>query len=126
MLLTGGFEVHFALPVEPSVPVPWVHLQDRLEFAAATIDATLHEGHDVSPCADAGSFLSVRSFMQVLAAFATSLPVWSLTSHSTYPTALPAFTTLASAVNVAFRTARRKLIFNSMVVNVSPSASVLA
>ena len=43
--------------------------------------------------------------MQVLAARATSLPVRSLTSHSTYPTVLPAFTTLASAVRVAFRTA---------------------
>jgi len=28
------------------------------------------------------SFRSLRSFMQVLAAFATNLPVWSLTSHS--------------------------------------------
>ena len=59
-------------------------------------------------------------------AFATMLPVWSLTSHSIYPKVLPAFTTLASAVNVAFRTARRKLIFNSMVVNVSSSVRVLA
>jgi hypothetical protein len=54
--------------------------------------------------------------MHVLAARATSLPVWSLISHSTYPTVLPAWTTLASAVRVARRTARRKLIFNSMVV----------
>jgi len=59
--------------------------------------------------------------MQVLAARTTSLPVWSLTSHSTYPRVLPAFTILASAVRVAFRTARRKVIFSSMVVNVSPS-----
>lgn len=66
------------------------------------------------------SFRSCRSFMQVLAAFAISLPVWSLTSHSTYPKVLPAFTTLASAAKVAFRTAPRKLIFNSMVVNDSP------
>jgi hypothetical protein len=64
--------------------------------------------------------------MQVLAAFATSLPSWSLTSHSTYPNVLLAFTTLASAVNVAFRTALRKLIFSSIVVKVSPSANVLA
>src|SRR6266446_6910430 len=49
MLLTGGFEAYFALPVEPCVPVPGVHLQDRLEFSAATIDAALHEGHGISP-----------------------------------------------------------------------------
>src|SRR5207247_111667 len=30
-------------------PVPGVHLQDRLEFSAATIDAALHEGHGDSP-----------------------------------------------------------------------------
>src|SRR5882724_6356788 len=126
MLLTGGFEAFLALPVEPCVPVPGVHLQDRLEFAAATTDAAFYEGHENSPYADAGSFRSCRSFMQVLAAFATSLPVWSLTSHSTYPKVLPAFTTLASAVNVAFRTACRKLIFNSIVVNVSPTARVAA
>src|SRR5438132_714519 len=126
MFLTGGLESDFAFPVEPCVPVPGVYLQDRLEFSATSIDAALYEGHENSPYADAGSFRSCRSFMQVLAAFATSLPVWSLTSHSTYPTVLPAFTTLASAIKVAFRTARRKLIFNSMVVNVSPSARVAA
>src|SRR5947209_14851341 len=49
MLLTGGFEAHVALPVEPGVPVPGVHLQDRLEFPAATIDAAFHEGHRDSP-----------------------------------------------------------------------------
>ena len=51
--------------------------------------------------------LSRFSLMHVLAARATSLPAWSLTSHSTYPRVLPALTTLASAVRVAFRTARR-------------------
>src|SRR5438067_3305759 len=49
VLLTGGFEAHVALPVEPGVPVPGVYLQDRLEFSAATIDAALHEGHGESP-----------------------------------------------------------------------------
>src|SRR5947209_823818 len=49
MLLTGGFEAHFALPVEPCVSVLGVYLQDRLEFSAATIDAALHEGHGDSP-----------------------------------------------------------------------------
>src|SRR5438552_1492385 len=49
MLLAGGFEAHVALPVEPGVPVPGVHLQDRLEFSAATIDAAFHEGHGDSP-----------------------------------------------------------------------------
>jgi hypothetical protein len=38
-----------------------------------------------------------------------------------YPRVFPAFTTLASAVRAAFRTARRKLIFSSTVVNVSPA-----
>ena len=45
MLLAGGFEAQFALPVEPCVPVPGVYLQDRLEFSVAAIDAALHEGH---------------------------------------------------------------------------------
>src|ERR1700676_4328769 len=49
MLLTDRFDAQFALPIEPCVPVPGVHLQDRLEFSAATIDATLHEGHRNSP-----------------------------------------------------------------------------
>jgi hypothetical protein len=49
MLLAGGLEAHIALPVEPGVPVPGVHLQDRLEFSAATIDAAFHEGHGDSP-----------------------------------------------------------------------------
>src|SRR5947209_20625074 len=48
MLLAGRFEAHFAFPVEPCVPVPGVHLQDRLKFSAATIDAALHEGHGAS------------------------------------------------------------------------------
>src|SRR5205823_9086153 len=111
----------------------------RTSFAAlgAAVALTLHGGFRANLFAGPGkvlrhrnlvyaSFRSCRSFMQVLAAFATSLPVWSLTSHSTWPKVLPAFTTLASAVKVAFRTARRKLIFNSMVVNVSPSAKVAA
>jgi hypothetical protein len=67
-----------------------------------------------------------RSFMQVLAARATSLPSPSVTSHSTYPRFAPARTTRAAAVSLAFRTGRKKLIFNSTVVNVSPSASVAA
>ena len=33
--------------------------------------------------------------MQVLVTFATSLPDWSLTSHSKYPKVLPAFIGLA-------------------------------
>lgn len=49
VLLTGRLVTHVALPVEPGVPVPGVHLQDRLEFATATIDAALHEGHEDSP-----------------------------------------------------------------------------
>src|SRR6266404_1583155 len=60
MLLTGGFEAHFALPVEPCVPVPGVHLQDRLEFSTATIDAALHERHGASPLFRC-RFLPVRS-----------------------------------------------------------------
>src|SRR6266404_5811696 len=98
MLLTGGFEAHFALPVEPCVPVPGVHLQDRLEFAAATADAALHERHGASlismrVCLFGTSTFALEPHLyflpilpqlhEVLAAFATSLPVWSLTSHST-------------------------------------------
>lgn len=37
--------------------VPWVHLQDRLEFAIAAIDAALHGGHGDSPPA-------LRQFVQ--------------------------------------------------------------
>jgi hypothetical protein len=64
MLFTGGFEAHFALPVEPCVPVPGVHLQDRLEFSAATIDATLHEGHRKSPYDGAGASFWFRQLGQ--------------------------------------------------------------
>jgi hypothetical protein len=49
MLLAGRLEAHFALQVEPCVPVPGVHLQERLEFSAVPINAALHEGHDTSP-----------------------------------------------------------------------------
>src|SRR5579859_4171685 len=62
MLLAGGFEAHFTLPVEPGVPVPGVHLQDRLEFAAATIDAAFHEGHGTSTYHDAGTTVRTTCF----------------------------------------------------------------
>jgi len=64
MLLTGGFEAHFALSVEPCVPVPGVHLQDRLEFSAATIDAALHERHGDSPYSDASACFSLKQLGQ--------------------------------------------------------------
>src|SRR5688500_1460701 len=54
MLLTGWFEAHLALAIEPCVPVPGVDLQDRLEFSAATIDATLHKGHGNPPLHQCG------------------------------------------------------------------------
>src|SRR5262249_29363386 len=73
-----------------------------------------------------GSPHTAFSFRQVLAAFATSRPSASRTSHSTYPSVEPAFTTVASAVNMPCRTARRKLILSSTVVKLSPSPSVAA
>src|SRR6266404_14732 len=65
MLLTGGFEAHFALPVEPCVPVPWVHLQDRLEFSAATIDAAFHERHGSSLLLRCGCVLLAQAIRAV-------------------------------------------------------------
>src|SRR5439155_21002121 len=64
MLLAGGLEAHFALPVEPCVPSPGVHLQDRLEPSAATIDAALHEVHGSSPYLNAGASCWLRQFGQ--------------------------------------------------------------
>src|ERR1700693_4461610 len=61
MLLAGGLEAHVALPVEPCVPIPRVHLQDRLEFSAATTDAALHEGHGNSPLLRCGSVILAQA-----------------------------------------------------------------
>jgi hypothetical protein len=58
--------------------------------------------------------------MQVLDARATSRSRKSKMSHSTRPTVWPDRTILASAQSFPVQTGRRKLIFNSIVVNVSP------
>jgi hypothetical protein len=63
------------------------------------------------------------SVRQVLDARATSRPRSSVTSHSASPTVAPFVTTRPVAVSVAVQTGRRKLIFSSSVVKVSPSAS---
>ena len=63
--------------------------------------------------------------MHVLAAFATSLPLSSLTVHSTYPVVFPRWMTIASAVNFAVQTGRKKLILSSTVVNDWSGSSVL-
>jgi hypothetical protein len=65
-----------------------------------------------------------RNTKHVELAFAIARPFSSDISHSTYPTVLPRRTTLPSARNCAFHTGRKKLIFSSTVVNVSPGDSV--
>jgi hypothetical protein len=58
MILAGGPEANVALPVEPSFPIPWVHLQDRLKLSAATIDAAFDERH--GEFSDSTGMMSVR------------------------------------------------------------------
>src|ERR1700739_3747669 len=68
---------------------------------------------------------SPRSVIQVLDARATSRRCSSKMLHSTRPTILPARTIAASARSFAFHTGRKKLIFSSRVVKLSPFVSVL-
>ena len=70
--------------------------------------------------------LSSFSFMQVLAARAISLPVSSLTSHSTYAQGAACFHDPGLGGQRSLSNGTGKLIFNSTVVNASPSPSVAA
>jgi hypothetical protein len=58
-------------------------------------------------------------------ALAIRRPFSSVTLHVTRPTVRPLEITSASAFNSPVHTGRRKLIFNSRVVKLSPAASVV-
>src|SRR3990172_3237489 len=64
--------------------------------------------------------------MHVLEARATRRSWSSVTSHSTSPMMRPPLITLATATSLPSHTGRRKLIFSSRVVKLSPSATVAA
>src|ERR1700733_4576457 len=68
--------------------------------------------------------MSPRNVRQVLVEYATRSPLEFVTVHSTSPTVLPRCITRPLATKRSFHTGRRKLIFNSSVVNDSPSSSV--
>src|SRR2546421_8606155 len=67
---------------------------------------------------------SPRNTRHVEFDFAINFPFSSTTLHSTYPIVRPRCTTFPSARNIASRTGRKKLIFSSTVVKVSPGSSV--
>ena len=68
---------------------------------------------------------SPRKVMQVLDAFATNRSASSKTSHSAREIVRPPFVILPTARSLPVHTGRRKLIFSSKVVELSPSFSVL-
>src|SRR5207302_1617985 len=69
---------------------------------------------------------SPRRVMQVLIARATRRSSLSVTSHSTRPIVRPVFTVRAVATRRPLQYGRRKLIFSSRVVKLSPSSRVEA